>query len=317
MRSLIIGVALLAVSCGASSPIAPSAPTVVVVPPASVTTITGHVTATNGGQPLGGLSAALAAATTTTDGTGMFRAQTPQTTSANLLLTGATIVPRSITVGVVTSRDIAVNAITLGGGFDLNFYRQIVRNGSEGGNEPLRRWTSNPRIHIKTVREDGVDVDSATIETTARVIQASITAWTQGKLSVAAIERDASSRLGQAGWIDVQFPTVWNQTDSVCGRADVGGGHISFWVPTGFTCGCSANGGIRESTITHEVGHALGFWHTDSPEDVMYPFDFSCQHQPSARELLHAAVAYSRPVGNVDPDTDPAGTVSLAPMRVR
>jgi hypothetical protein len=32
---------------------------------------------------------------------------------------------------------------------------------------------------------------------------------------------------------------------------------------------------------------------------------------PSARELTAAAVAYSRPPGNVDPDSDPAGAVTL------
>jgi hypothetical protein len=32
---------------------------------------------------------------------------------------------------------------------------------------------------------------------------------------------------------------------------------------------------------------------------------------PSMRELTAAAVAYSRPLGNVDPDSDPAGAVKL------
>jgi hypothetical protein len=41
-----------------------------------------------------------------------------------------------------------------------------------------------------------------------------------------------------------------------------------------------------------------------------------CDKPISARELYHARIAYSRPVGNVDPDTDPVGTVTLAPLRV-
>ena len=41
-----------------------------------------------------------------------------------------------------------------------------------------------------------------------------------------------------------------------------------------------------------------------------------CDALPSARERHAAAIAYRRPVHNADPDADPAGAVSLAPMRV-
>jgi hypothetical protein len=37
--------------------------------------------------------------------------------------------------------------------------------------------------------------------------------------------------------------------------------------------------------------------------------------EPSSRERLHAAIAYSRPVGNVDPDTDPLTVVSLQSLQ--
>jgi hypothetical protein len=40
-----------------------------------------------------------------------------------------------------------------------------------------------------------------------------------------------------------------------------------------------------------------------------------CDLEPSARERLHAAIAYSRPVGNVDPDTDPLTVVSLQSLQ--
>jgi hypothetical protein len=38
---------------------------------------------------------------------------------------------------------------------------------------------------------------------------------------------------------------------------------------------------------------------------------------PSARELAAAVIAYARPVGNTDPDIDPSGAVTLAPLAVR
>jgi|RhiMetdeSRZDD1v2_1073273.scaffolds.fasta_scaffold19018_6 hypothetical protein len=42
----------------------------------------------------------------------------------------------------------------------------------------------------------------------------------------------------------------------------------------------------------------------------------SNDQQPFARERAHAAIAYARPVGNTDPDTDPSGAFSIAPTRV-
>ena len=60
----------------------------------------------------------------------------------------------------------------------------------------------------------------------------------------------------------------------------------------------------------------MGFWHTDSPTDLMYGTSGTCDVQPSARERAAAAIAYSRPAGNMDPDTDPWGLVSIEPMRL-
>jgi hypothetical protein len=61
----------------------------------------------------------------------------------------------------------------------------------------------------------------------------------------------------------------------------------------------------------------MGFFHTDSSDDVMFSEDVQCTREVSARERYHAAIAYARPVGNSDPDTDPGGTVYIERLRVR
>lgn len=317
MRCLIVVVALVASACGSGAPASPSAPTVVLIPNATpvTTTVTGHVTATNGGQPLSGLSATLGTTVATTDGAGTFTAQTPQTTSVNLRLTGSTIVPRSLTVGVSASRDLAVNAIALGGSFDLNFYRQLVRNGFEGGNEPLRRWTVTPSIRIRTVDDAGRPIPAVLVDMAATVAADAVPAWTG--LRPITIDR-APDANGAPGWLTVGWADHPDSTK--CGEAVVGGTSISLFYLNGSDCACfrlTSQPPMSTRIIRHEFGHAFGFWHTDSVDDVMNnPGSFNCDATPSARELLHAKIAYSRPVGNVDPDTDPGGTVNLTPMRV-
>lgn len=299
--------ALLCSACGSSSPTAPTPPIVVVSPPASYT-VSGIVSATNGGQPLSGLSVDLNGQPATTNGAGGFSYTMTNGSTARLALTGSGIVPRSLTLNVGAARTVTVGAIALGGGFDLGFYRQFVRNAFEGGNEPVRRWTRNVNLFIQTGQ------DAATLDMVEAVVRDSVPRWTAGAFNVQSAERGTATREGQAGWLTVKWSAV---NDGHCAISQVGqeGGWIELHPNT---AGCACNGWtMRPTTVRHEVGHAMGFWHTDSRNDLMFVSSGQCDQPISAREVLHAAIAYARPVGNVDPDSDPTSAVSLAPMIVR
>ena len=285
-------------------------------PSDSFSTLTGHVTATNGGQPLGGLVVDVGSQSTGTDVTGGFALSNLAGGSQRLSLTGSTIVPRSLVVAVGSTRDVAVDAIALSG-FDLAFYRQFVRNGldSPAALEPLRRWTTNPNLYLKTVDEAGAPIPGPTldmVETTARAI---VPVWTSQRFTVAALERGTGTRVGTAGWITIRWPAT-SVNPNQCGRAPVSGGYVEL---EAHNPRCQVSPWVTSpSLVRHELGHAMGYWHTNSPIDVMSGTNWiTNDQQPSARERAHAAIAYARPVGNVDPDIDGAGTVTLAPITVR
>lgn len=331
MRNSLILVALLCSACASDGPTAPSVtPPVVVVPPVptvpSSLTLSGTLVATNGGQALPGVSVTLVGVSSLTTGIGAFTAALPGSGTYGLVLSGGTIVPRFLNVLMTGSRALRVDAIGLNGGFDLAYYRQIVRNGYEAPSvlQPVRRWTRTPNIYLKTVDEVGEAIHGPTLTIIEAAAKDAVPRWTGGALGVPIVERGTGSREGVSGWITIKFPSTNTITEGYCGRAQVGvdGGWIelNYHNPPINGNSCRVPGAvIAAHVVEHEFGHALGFYHTGTIGDLMYTAGswYSPTGLPSAHELAAAAIAYARPVGNLDPDSDPTSTVNLAPMSVR
>jgi hypothetical protein len=317
-----LGVALLSAACSAAgTPLTPTpAPPATGPSPTTPSTISGRVAATNGGQALTGVTVAFNGQQSITDAEGGFSYQTPPAVSL-LSVTGGGILPRALLVNASTTRDLNVDAIALSGGFDLDFYRRFARNGYEepAALQPLRRWTRTPSFYLKTVDEAGSPLTEATLAAIESVLRDGVPRWTSGALGTPAIERGTGTREGQSGWITVKFPFPGDR--NYCGHAQVGvdGGWIELETHGNGSLCRTASALIAPRTIWHELGHALGFYHTGDSRDVMSGVTWYLSQGddgPTARELYHAALAYKRPVGNRDPDNDPASAVSLAPMVV-
>lgn len=242
-------------------------------------TITGTVTATNGGQPLAGASIDVAGNHAVTDAAGAFVVDVPGG-QQSLMISGAGILPR---VQFVQPGAAALDAITQSNGFDLAFYREFVRNGFEAPSqlEPLRRWTAAPMFDIQTTNDNGAAVNPDFLAVVRTAIAEAVPLWSGGQFQ---------ATFGPGG-VSVRF--VVKLKAGACGQAIIGPvGAFMELQPSCATAG----------TIRHETGHVMGFWHTSGNGDLMR--GNLNNSWPSERERYHAAIAYRRPVGNVDPDTN-------------
>ena len=311
---------LVLAACGDS----PSVPTPPSSPPPSPpaapsgTRFNGRLVATVTGEPIDAVDVDLGGLASRTGADGRFSYQWSGTaTTSWLSLTAAHIVPRGLMVSATASRDITVDAIALGNGFALDYYKQLVRNSSDAPDllQPLRRWTKAPMIYLKTVDEAGRPIDSVTLDTVAASLADEAAAWTGARFGIAGIERGVDSRVGVPGWLTVRWPA--EDQEDFCGRAQVGteGGWMELNYLSQF-CDCLGSR-MAPGIVRHELGHSMGFYHTNVRGDVMmgHFIDRSeaCGARPSARERFHAAIAYSRPVGNYHPDNDRSTTIHRGP----
>lgn len=189
--------------------------------------------------------------------------------------------------------------------FNLAFYRMMVLGSYEipGSLQPLRRPLQAPRVYIRTVDEAGASIDTNTLNQTAAAIESITGKLTGGNFGVAGIERGTGTHINEDGWITVRWAAEAWEIDaqtSRCGVAGVNSGLVTLY-PKSRACRCAGGPLVMLSIVKHEFGHALGYYHTDNPSDLMYASHATCDQEPSDRELFHAKVAYSQPNGSRDP----------------
>ena len=180
-------------------------------------------------------------------------------------------------------------------GFEPIFYRAFLQNGYESPDrlEEIRILNGPLRIYLRTLDDGGRAIDRATLDATERTLIEAAKIWS-GQMFSAQVERGSATREKHAGWLTVKWAR--SPEGDRCGRSTVGvdGGFIE--LNASGACNCGTASLVYPRLVRHELGHAMGYYHTDAPTDVMYGNIIAaeaCDLQPSDRERRHARFAHS------------------------
>lgn len=299
-------------ACG-GSPAAPSSPG-----SAGSGTISGIVVSVVEGLPIPGASVKVGNVTSTADADGRFAvAGIPAIGQFPFVIEAPGYFQRRTSVRLTylaSPPEVEVDLIPHSTPFDYNFFRQFARNELERGPtglEPLRPWTVAPSFYIKTVLDPtGEPILSGVVEHVATVLVNGVREYSGGRLSAAQVEMGMEDRAAAPGWVNVLFRRELSGPN-IAGQATLGGNQGTMLLrfdpdnPRLYVndpSGCYAR---VVQVAAHEIQHTMGYYHTWISYDPLYE-DPDCDAANLSESLrYHAGVMYSRPRGNLDPDTDP------------
>lgn len=284
-------------------------------PPPPQLTIVGHIVEYGTGRPVPGavVTTELQVTPFTADANGEFRIggfTIPVTFHATIEAQG--YITRETFLRLRDgSRDVNVDLIPDRLPFSLTYYRDLARGVFHYGiTYGLYRLPDSPKIYVRTVDQNGRPLEPEVLRLITTTLSKAVRDWSNGTLSVAALETGTETRPRETGWIIVN--TMRDRDAGVCGRATLGelDGFIDLYEEI---CACGSIK-IPASVVAHEVGHSLGFFHTNDRRDVMYPEDSGrCRSSDlSATERFHAGIVYHRTRDNLDQDIDPRTMTPLA-----
>ncbi len=192
--------------------------------------------------------------------------------------------------------------------WNLDFYRELVRDGAGGGSlKPLNPWTVEPRFYVDLRPETGSGRrDSGRLRWRRRAAIAEVLPLlTNGRWSGSVVES------GSDPPADLTSGTVVVRWDPIEIARSAG-------AASGITRGVGGNASVvvlrsieETGVIYHELGHVLGLYHPLGGHRPSHMLGSGTPTPPFFTEwdVFHSRVLYARPPGNTDVDNDPSGFV--------
>jgi len=317
-----MSLALVSVACGEAGPpsITVTRPTTFTVAQPGNGVIAGVVVGNQDRVPIAGARLQANGTTVVTNANGEFQITGLPAGQIQYELSAPQHVTHVSQLSVEGAREgVTIDLIRDAEPFSLGFYRQFARDGLDnptalGATHP---WTTAPSFYMRTVTDDsGEAVAPEILAGVRRVILNSVPELSAGHFTVAAFETGADARPTQPGWVIVTFFSVFPTANAI-GDASIGGNagriRLAYDAPR-LEPRIDCNAWIV-AVADHEIVHTMGFYHTGAPFGGGLDFDFQsigCTGTGrQERTRYHAAVMYSRPRGNIDPDQDPSTFASL------
>ena len=272
----------------------------------------------------------------TTDSAGYFRIARPQNASApptnvSVAISAEGYLTRETALQPGT-QGVVADIIKLSPPFSLKYYRQLVRPVSDGSDSKpgfaLGGWRAETmNLYIRTNLVDptdrtrppvdtGVTVPQAVIDRLMAGLERTVSEITGGAVGLGRVESGpGAAHENEPGWLAVDFFDVaaHPQPDyiGIAGTGTNGAALARFG--QGFSQPRRECEPLSQGLVMHELGHVFGLLHAelDVPNLMIGGgVNMPCADMHfSPAERLHGRIAFSRPIGNEDPDRDPVGYV--------
>jgi hypothetical protein len=266
-------------------------------------------------QPIAGAQVEVGSLSATTNEDGRFTLTQPVAPSAALRakVNAAGYLVRETSVGWPrSSGEPLIDLIATTPPFSMTMYKQLVRDDLESDELfPIYRWTTRPRVSLHPFDDDGRPLPPHVLSLIRDVVPRAVAAWSGGRFTDVALE-EVNTPDWEQGWIVLHV--VRSRSSEYCGVAtfrylppgEIVTGRAELTLDL---CGCGSQR-IPPSVISHEIAHAMGFWHVEQGRRIMAPqLRSACgsfeREVITDAEGFHARIAASRPTGNRDPDVDP------------
>jgi hypothetical protein len=274
------------------------------------------------GQPIGGVNVRIGSQSAVSSASGSFQVENLPSGKQDAVFSASSVVERR--TSVVTPTDALMQQTLIPATFDLAAFDQMFRS-----NGRLERWTSAPPLVVLTTVMnyeagfgDTREYHATSEQMTDAEVDLMVAHFTEALAMLtgntftafASIERESYSAGAQvktlrAGKIVVgRYKGVQGLANTIGfgGRVTNDNGDVtagSVYLDRDFDKASEQRRLLR----THELGHALGYFHVTTRTSIMNP---AIGPEPTAFDRQGAIIAFQRQPGNQSPDNDPGATTS-------